>query len=221
MNIENILSKLIERQNYHSNHTTFDFLPLLVKRDTDINNRYIPSINFHLLHNENVEPYDYCWFIEKLHFQDFMFKDKSDYNINVNLTCVYLWENHINPTSYCLIWIYAICNQILRNKTDIELCKNAVFVHDIELLKSSIFDYIDQYNLELPNYKKQGKLVLPTALLHNRKYNITYSDVKDLIKILCAEIDYIKAYYYLCPVFDLRIRENSNKIGRTIQHLTE
>lgn len=220
MNIDNIINKLIEEQNYHSNHTTFDFLPLLIKKDENMN-MYIPSINYHLLHNSNIEPYDYCWFLEKLHFQDFMFRDKSDYNINVNLTCVYLWENHINPTSYCLIWIYAICNQILRNRTDIELCKNTIFVHDIELLKSYISDYITQYKVDLPDYKKQGKIVLPKAILHNRKYNITYADEKDLTKILCAEIDYIKAYYYICPVFDLRLRETREKIGRMVQSLSE
>lgn len=220
MNVENILNNLIEKQNYYSNHTTFDFLPLLIKKDVEMK-MFIPSINYYLLKDKNVEPYDYCWFIKKLHFQDFMFKDKSDYNININLTSVYLWENHINPTSYCLIWIYAICNQILRNKADIELCKNTIFVNDIELLKSSISNYITQNEIELPAYKKQGKLVLPQALLHSKKYKITYSDEKDLTKILCAEIDYIKAYYYICPVFDLRLRETSDKIGRIVQSLTE
>lgn len=75
MNIDNILNELIKKQNYYSNHATFDFLPLLVKKDENMN-MYISSINYYLLHNNNIEPYDYCWFLEKLHFQDFMFKDK-------------------------------------------------------------------------------------------------------------------------------------------------
>ena len=67
----------------------------------------------------------------------------------------------------------------------------------------------------------EGKLVLPKAILHNRKYNIIYADEKDLTKILCAEIDFIKANYYMCPVYDLRLRETSEKIGRMVQSLTE
>lgn len=220
MNIENIINILIEKQNYYHNHATFDFLPLLVKKDSDMN-LYIPSINYYLLRNKNIEPYDYCWFLEKLHFQDFIIKDKSDYNINVNLTCVYLWENHINPISYCSVWIYAICNQILRNKSDIKLCDNTDFVNDIEVLKSAIYDYIVQNKIEFPKYKKQGKLVLPKALLHNKKYSVLYSDKHDLINILCAEIDYIKAYYYMCPIYDLRLRDASDKIGYLIQSLSE
>ena len=220
MNVENIINKIMEKQNYHQDHATFDFLPLLVKKDIEMN-LYIPSINYYLLHNGNIEPYDYCWFLEKLHFQDFIIKDKSDYNINVNLTCVYLWENHINPISYCAIWIYAICSQILRNKSDIKLCSNSIFVNDVEELNSFIHEYLAQNKIEFPTYKKQGKLVLPKAILHNRKYNIQYNNEYDLVKIICAEIDYIKAYYYMCPIYDLHLREASEKIGRLIQGLTE
>lgn len=61
----------------------------------------------------------------------------------------------MHPTSYCLIGIYAICNQILRNRTDIRLRKNAIGVHNIELLKFPISDYITQYNVELPEYKRK------------------------------------------------------------------
>lgn len=220
MNIENIINELIEKQNYHSNHATFDFLPLLVKRDTDLN-FYIPSINYHLLHDNNIEPYDYCWFLEKLHFQDFMIKEKSGFNINTDMTCLSLWKNHTTPNSYCAIWIYAICNQILRNKSDIKLCNNTIFVSDIEALNTCIYYYLTQHKIDFPTYKKQGKLVIPKSILHNEKYHIDYSDTHDLINIMCAEIDYIKAYYYICPIYDLRLRETSDKMGRMIQGLTE
>lgn len=204
LNVQNIIENIAKKQKIITFDVAYDFLPILIKKDSDINN-YVQIINPTLLMKpDQLQDYDYCWFIPKSSIIRYVFCDKSEFIININLTAVYLWENHLDDTSYFTTWIYALCEQILRTSV------NNNFTTYIAELANSIIEFAKNKNIELPKYKKRGKQVLPQGLYLNNKY---CPNEKDLIKMFSDEIYYIKANYYICPVNDIRLLDQSEGIS--------
>lgn len=210
MNIQKIINKLDYLHNNVNVNPSYDFLPILITQ-LDNSNLYVPIINSPILsvtETEKVQEYDYCWFMSKSFIISFMFHDYPEFIKNVNLTGVFLWENHLDKSSYFTTWLYALCNQIIRNESEIPLYKNSIFKDYILELLNSIEEFSKENNIELPKYKR-GALVLPKGLLFNQNSLLSNLDEKVIVQILSNEILYIKANYYICPIRDIRLHEAS------------
>lgn len=217
MDIESMLNSIIDYQNYYKDKMIYDFLPVYINKYMDTN-QYLPLINLCVYYDENDEwttRYCHCWFLPKIRYHHFFILNKSGFSKNTDLTAEYLWLSHKEIKNYVLIWLYALCNQILRNKESYNDCDDIIKI--LEEINVDVINYAKLKDIKLPDYQRRGDVLPHKISLQNMKLNSSDRLVDIFSYFFSTEIDYIMRHYYICPIEDMRIRDMDDKIKEMIK----